>query len=226
MPFDKFVDIKTLQKERWEAVHQSLREITREELKKVVNESLSDFEGDPWQASFLRIIEENPQGSFYHAVTREGAIVLYCRDEDAGVWVLPGSGMGPLPDEGKHHAKEAIRLPVSSQKPIAHSRRLLSESHNQTNNRLVMKTLSILSALVLVGLSSGCSRKSVEVTPPPPESDLVTTVMPRDVAVMHEGVWTLEGFITANMDAQVQGYIISRDYKEGDLLKGRSSLSN
>ena len=150
-------------------------------------------------------------------MTREGAIVLYCRDEDAGVWVLPGSGMGPLPDEGKRHAKEAIGLPVSSE-PIAHSSRLLSESHNQTHNRLVMKTLSILSALLLVGLSSGCSRKSVEVTPPPPEV-LVTTVMPRDVAVVHEGVATLEGFITANINAQVQGYIISRDYKEGNLVK-------
>ena len=79
MPFDKFVDIETLQQERRQAVHQSLREITLEELKKVVNESLSDFEGDPWQTNFLRIIEEHPQGSFYHAVTREGALLLYCR---------------------------------------------------------------------------------------------------------------------------------------------------
>ena len=43
--------------------------------------------------------------------------------------------------------------------------------------------------------------------------------MPRDVAVVHEGVATLEGFITANINAQVQGYIISRDYKEGNLAK-------
>ena len=179
MPFDKFVDIQTLQKERRDAVHQSLRETTLEELKKVVNENLSDFEGDPWQVNFLRMIEEHPQGSFYHAVTKEGTIVLYCRDEDAGVWVLPGSGMGPLPDEGKRHAKEAIGLPVPSE-PIAHSSRFLSQATNQINNRLVTKTLSILGALVLVGFSSGCSRKSAEVAPPPPEV-LVTTVMPRDV---------------------------------------------
>ena len=43
--------------------------------------------------------------------------------------------------------------------------------------------------------------------------------MPRDVPVVHEGVATLEGFITANINAQVQGYIISRDYKEGSLVK-------
>jgi membrane fusion protein (multidrug efflux system) len=37
--------------------------------------------------------------------------------------------------------------------------------------------------------------------------------------VMHEAVATLEGFVTANINAQVQGYIISRDYKEGSVVK-------
>ena len=130
MPFDDFVNIDTLQEERREAVRQSLREIALEELKKVVSKNLSDFEGDPWQANFLRMIEEHPQGSFYHAVTTEGAIVLYCRDEDAGVWVLPQTGMGPLPDQGKRHAKEAIGLSASSKKPILNLSQSLSEAHN------------------------------------------------------------------------------------------------
>jgi multidrug efflux pump subunit AcrA (membrane-fusion protein) len=43
--------------------------------------------------------------------------------------------------------------------------------------------------------------------------------MPKDVPVLKEAVATLEGFITANINAQVQGYIISRDYKEGSLVK-------
>ena len=47
----------------------------------------------------------------------------------------------------------------------------------------------------------------------------MTTVTPRDVPVVHEAVATLEGFITANINAQVQGYIISRDYKEGSVVK-------
>jgi membrane fusion protein, multidrug efflux system len=79
------------------------------------------------------------------------------------------------------------------------------------------KTLRIAAALLL-GITSGCSRKAEQVAPPPPEV-LVTTVTPRDVPVIHEGVATLEGFITANINAQVQGYIISRDYKEGSLVK-------
>jgi RND family efflux transporter MFP subunit len=82
---------------------------------------------------------------------------------------------------------------------------------------VLTKTLRIAAALLL-GIASGCSRKAEQVAPPPPEV-LVTTVTPRDVPVIHEAVATLEGFITANINAQVQGYIISRDYKEGSVVK-------
>ena len=82
---------------------------------------------------------------------------------------------------------------------------------------VLTKTLRIAAALLL-GITSGCSRKPEQVAPPPPEV-LVTTVTPRDVPVVKEGVATLEGFITANINAHVQGYIISRDYKEGSVVK-------
>ena len=82
---------------------------------------------------------------------------------------------------------------------------------------VLIKTLRLAAALLL-GITSGCSRKAEQVAPPPPEV-LVTTVTPRDVPVVHEGVATLEGFITANINAQVQGYIVSRDYKEGSVVK-------
>jgi RND family efflux transporter MFP subunit len=82
---------------------------------------------------------------------------------------------------------------------------------------VLTKTLRIAAALLL-GIASGCSRKAEQVAPPPPEV-LVTTVTPRDMPVVHEAVATLEGFVTANINAQVQGYIISRDYKEGSVVK-------
>ena len=47
----------------------------------------------------------------------------------------------------------------------------------------------------------------------------VTTVQPRDVPRVLERVATLDGFINANINAQVQGYIISRDYQEGSVVK-------
>jgi RND family efflux transporter MFP subunit len=82
-----------------------------------------------------------------------------------------------------------------------------------------MKRSVVFSAL-LVGalLTPACSRKPAQTGPPPPEV-LVTTVTPRDVPRVLERVATLDGFINANINAQVQGYIISRDYQEGSVVK-------
>jgi len=75
---------------------------------------------------------------------------------------------------------------------------------------------AFVTALLFVGLL-GCSRKSTQAPPNAPEV-LVTTVQPRDVPRVLERVATLDGFINANINAQVQGYIISRDYKEGSVV--------
>jgi membrane fusion protein (multidrug efflux system) len=82
------------------------------------------------------------------------------------------------------------------------------------------KRLFSIAALgvLLGGTLSGCSRKPAPAAPAAPEV-LVTTVQPRDVPRVLERVATLDGFINANINAQVQGYIISRDYQEGSLVK-------
>ena len=72
--------------------------------------------------------------------------------------------------------------------------------------------------LIFLVFSTACSRKPAQTGPPPPEV-LVTTVTPRDVPRILERVATLDGFINANINAQVQGYIVSRDYQEGSLVK-------
>jgi len=78
-----------------------------------------------------------------------------------------------------------------------------------------MKQLLRLALLLYcISFSTACSRKPAQTAPPPPEV-LVTTVTPRDVPRVLERVATLDGFINANINAQVQGYIISRDYTEG-----------
>ena len=82
----------------------------------------------------------------------------------------------------------------------------------------MQRFLAVGAASVCVLLVSGCSRKPAQTAPPPPEV-LVTTVTPRDVPRVLERVATLDGFINANINAQVQGYIISRDYQEGGVVK-------
>src|SRR5438477_1968439 len=75
-----------------------------------------------------------------------------------------------------------------------------------------------LSALLICGLLiDSCSKKPAQAPVSAPEV-LVTTVQPRDVPRVLERVATLDGFINANIKAQVQGYIISRDYKEGSVV--------
>src|SRR5438309_1161583 len=82
-----------------------------------------------------------------------------------------------------------------------------------------MKHLPALGALVICGLlATGCSRKPAQAPVNAPEV-LVTTVTPQDVPRVLERVATLDGFINANINAQVQGYIVSRDYQEGSVVK-------
>jgi RND family efflux transporter MFP subunit len=83
----------------------------------------------------------------------------------------------------------------------------------------LMKQLVALSTLLICGsFLASCSKKPAQTGPPPPEV-LVTTVTPRDVPRVLERVATLDGFINANINAQVQGYIVSRDYQEGSVVK-------
>lgn len=107
MPFEKFVGIDTITRERGEAVRKSLRPIGIDELKKL-GDTIFHSADDPWRATLLRLIAERPHGSYYHAVTSDHVIFLYCRDEDIGLWISPGGGMGPLRKMGKRLMKDAI----------------------------------------------------------------------------------------------------------------------
>ena len=116
MPFDKLKHPEELWKERRKGVQESLATISADELKKIVKQHEEEFVGDPWRDEFLRLIAEQPQASFYRAVPQKDAVVYYCRDADFGVWVLPGSGSGPLDETGKRLMKEAIEGSLSGHK--------------------------------------------------------------------------------------------------------------
>src|SRR5262249_4218971 len=106
MPFDKFVDIDSINAERRNAVTKSIRIINVEELKKLAEE-IFDSPDDPWKATLLQLIAENPGASFRHADAGEGVIFLYLPDRDKGLWWLRGSGMGTLSPRARQMMKEA-----------------------------------------------------------------------------------------------------------------------
>jgi RND family efflux transporter MFP subunit len=88
--------------------------------------------------------------------------------------------------------------------------------HNAARPAVAPYLVTALAIGVL--FAPGCSRKQAQAPPNAPEV-LVTTVTPQDVPRVLERVATLDGFINANINAQVQGYIVSRDYQEGSVVK-------
>src|SRR5262249_46064451 len=108
MPFDKFSDIDSINEERHKAVTKSIRIVTVEELKKVAEEIFHSPD-DPWKATLLQFVAENPSATFYHADAGQGVIFFYLPERDKGLWWLRGSGMGTLSERARQLMKGAIR---------------------------------------------------------------------------------------------------------------------
>ena len=64
---------------------------------------------------------------------------------------------------------------------------------------------------------AGCQQKP-RATPPPPVVE-VAAVTQADVPVYHEWIGTLDGLVNATIRAQVTGYLIAQDYREGEVIK-------
>src|SRR6266508_3084317 len=107
MPFDKFVDVETIDKQRRKAITKSIRIISIEELKKL-GEEMFDEPDRPWRQPFLEFIADHPRTTFHRASVGDSFVFLYSRDGDKGLWYLPGSGIGPLSEGGRQLMRDAI----------------------------------------------------------------------------------------------------------------------
>lgn len=87
--------------------------------------------------------------------------------------------------------------------------------------------LSLLSfVLVLLLLSEGCGTKSVSAAPAPPAPVQVAEVVQRDVPIYHEYIATLDGFVNAQIQPQVSGYLVKQNYREGEVVRKNEVLFN
>jgi len=77
------------------------------------------------------------------------------------------------------------------------------------------KLSSLLIGSLAIFASGGCGKSSAPVTPPPPLTVQVATVVQKDIPVSSQWVGTLEGYVNAQIQPQVTGYIIRQDYLEG-----------
>jgi len=85
----------------------------------------------------------------------------------------------------------------------------------------MMKQIStVLVSAVLLLHTLGCSNGNVRAAaPPPPPVVEVAPVIQKDVLVQGEWVGTLEGYVNAQIQPQVSGYLIRQDYHEGAFVK-------
>jgi RND family efflux transporter MFP subunit len=79
--------------------------------------------------------------------------------------------------------------------------------------------MGLVGAVLLVH-ALGCSNGKVRAAAPPaPPVVEVAPVIQKDVPVQGEWVGTLEGFVNAQIQPQVSGYLIRQDYHEGALVR-------
>jgi len=84
-----------------------------------------------------------------------------------------------------------------------------------------MKQIStvFVSAVLLLN-ALGCNNSKVRAAaPPPPPVVEVVPVIQKDVPVQGEWVGTLEGYVNAQIQPQVSGYLIRQDYHEGGFVR-------
>ncbi len=78
-------------------------------------------------------------------------------------------------------------------------------------------TFLLLTGLVLIALV-GCNSSKTASAPPPPSVE-VASVIQRDVPIYSEFVATLDGYVNAQIQPKVSGYIIKQTYKEGSVVR-------
>ncbi|HTD68499.1 MAG TPA: biotin/lipoyl-binding protein, partial [Candidatus Limnocylindria bacterium] len=81
-----------------------------------------------------------------------------------------------------------------------------------------LRTLHFSCAVLLaIALTAGCRKKKA--APPPPPEVQVVTIAATNVPIYEEWIGTLDGFVNAQIRAQVSGYLLAQNYAEGNQVK-------
>src|SRR5215475_5640839 len=85
--------------------------------------------------------------------------------------------------------------------------------------KLLISTMIVV-IVVLLGVLhvAGRSKKPAQATPRPLDVEVVQ-VAQRDVPVYSEWIGTIDGMVNADIKAQVTGYLLRQDYKEGSFVQ-------
>lgn len=90
---------------------------------------------------------------------------------------------------------------------------------NEESRFLFQRIWKILALLPVSSmLFTGCGNPNAA-SPPPPAEVEVATVSQKDIPIYGEWVATLDGYVNAQIQPQVTGYIIEQKYKEGSFVR-------
>jgi len=80
------------------------------------------------------------------------------------------------------------------------------------------RKLNLFLAALLFLSCGGCGQKASSAQQPQPPQVEVTSVVQKDVSIYSEWVATLDGYVNAQIQPQVTGYLIKQDYREGSFV--------
>jgi hypothetical protein len=103
------------------------------------------------------------------------------------------------------------------------SNRWPSEFHRSFFGVAALSPLTALTAAVC--LLTGCGSPKAAPAVPTPEVE-VAGVVQKDVPIVSEWVATLDGYVNAQVQPQVAGYVIRQSYKEGSRHSSRRLKHN
>jgi len=81
------------------------------------------------------------------------------------------------------------------------------------------RAMDVLLLGCLLLLVDGCDRTKAASSAPPPPVVQVATVVQQDTPIYSEWVATLDGYVNAQIQPRVAGYIIRQNYKEGSVVR-------
>ena len=84
--------------------------------------------------------------------------------------------------------------------------------------KLLIPTIIVALTVIVGVLIAGRSNKPVQAAPRPLDVEVVR-VEQKDVPVYSEWIGTTEGIVNADIKAEVTGYLLRQDYKEGSFVK-------
>jgi hypothetical protein len=106
MSFDDDWPDQTVENRR-KRIRETIRPATLEELRELGARQFPVVT-DPWCEKYNAFLKEHADERFYRAESPEGAIVLYCRDSEKGIWFLPGQGTGIVQPRGLDILREIV----------------------------------------------------------------------------------------------------------------------